>query len=460
MSAETVESGASAAPRKGVSILFGLTLLGLLLFLWLLLGFATNSFWTPNNISNLLRQGAMTAILAVGQTFVIITAGIDLSVGAVVGFTSVIVAWLLAAGVPLWIAIILTLAFGVLIGAFHAFGIVRMGLPPFIITLATLTSLRGIGLLITNGSTISITNEAFTNFSRADFLGVPSLFWMVIVVAIPAYVFLHLSRFGRYLFAVGSNSEAARLSGVNVHRTIYLAYILSSTCAAFVGLLLASRIGIGNATQAEGWELQAIASSVIGGTSLFGAVGSVHGPLLGAFILATINNGANLLNVNSFWQRIITGALIIVIVYFDQLRRRSAARRRRTRENCHESRALPTTRSAGGRRSHANRNRAGRLGPPCRQPCRHLRHGLPYLRRQTSVPRISAGHGPRDLGDGDFWRARDDDSARHAGRGQPLSLLWRLYCLPKGQTELLHGHQGSRRPYRRCVLRGDRRAGG
>ncbi len=116
------------------------------------------------------------------------------------------------------------------------------------------------------------------------------------------------------------------------NRTIYLAYILSSTCAAFVGLLLASRIGIGNATQAEGWELQAIASSVIGGTSLFGAVGSVHGPLLGAFILATINNGANLLNVNSFWQRIITGVLIIVIVYFDQLRRRGRGRGRLARD--------------------------------------------------------------------------------------------------------------------------------
>jgi ribose transport system permease protein len=145
---------------------------------------------------------------------------------------------------------------------------------------------------------------------------------MVILVAIPAYFFLHLSRWGRYLFAVGSNREAARLSGVNVNRMIYLAYILSATCAAFVGVLLASRIGIGNATQAEGWELQAIASSVIGGTSLFGAIGSVQGPLIGAFILATINNGANLLNVNAFWQRIITGVLIIVIVYFDQLRRR------------------------------------------------------------------------------------------------------------------------------------------
>ncbi|MEA3533915.1 ABC transporter permease [Rhizobium sp. CC-YZS058] len=323
MSVETATETARV-PRKGMNILFGLTLLGLLLFLWLLLGLATNSFWTSNNISNLLRQGAMTAILAVGQTFVIITAGIDLSVGAVVGFTSVALAWLLSYGVPLWPAMAITLLIGVAIGAFHGFGIVRMGLPPFIITLATLTSLRGIGLLITNGSTISISHEGFTQFSRADFLGVPSLFWMVLVVAIPAYVYLHLSRWGRYLFAVGSNSEAARLSGVNVTRTIYTAYILSSTCAAFVGLLLASRIGIGNATQAEGWELQAIASSVIGGTSLFGAVGSVQGPLLGAFILATINNGANLMNLNSFWQRIITGGLIIVIVYFDQLRRRGS----------------------------------------------------------------------------------------------------------------------------------------
>lgn len=323
MSVETTTESAPA-PKRGTNILLGLTLLGLLLALWLALGLSTHAFWTPNNISNLLRQGAMTAILAVGQTFVIITAGIDLSVGAIVGFTTVVIAGLLQAGVPLWIAIILTLLIGVAIGAFHGFGIVRMGLPPFIITLATLTSLRGIGLLITNGSTISISHEGFTNFSRADFLGVPSLFWMVVLVAIPAFVFLHLSSFGRYLFAVGSNSEAARLSGVNVNRTIYLAYILSATCAAFVGLLLASRIGIGNATQAEGWELQAIASSVIGGTSLFGAVGSVHGPLLGAFILATINNGANLLNINSFWQRIITGLLIIVIVYFDQLRRRGS----------------------------------------------------------------------------------------------------------------------------------------
>ena len=313
---------AATKRRAQIGTLMGLTLVALLALMWVVLSFSTKSFWTPNNIANLLRQGAMIAILALGETFVVITAGIDLSVGAIVGFTSVIIALLLTNGFPIWAAVIITLLVGVAIGTFHAFGISRLGLPPFIMTLATLTALRGFGLLITNGATISITNDQFTGFSRGNFLGVPNLFWMVVVVAVPAYIFLHQSRFGRYLFAIGSNPEAARLSGVNTTRMLYIAYTLSAFCAAFVGILLAARIGIGNATQAEGWELQAIASSVIGGTSLFGAVGSVHGPLLGSFILTTINNGANLLNVNAFWQRIITGVLIIVIVYFDGLRRK------------------------------------------------------------------------------------------------------------------------------------------
>jgi ribose transport system permease protein len=313
---------AAAQRRARIGTLLSLTLLILLALMWVVLAFSTRSFWTYNNITNLLRQGAMIAILAIGETFVIITAGIDLSVGAIVGFTSVIIALSLTNGFPIWLAVVVTLLVGLIIGVFHAFGISRLGIPPFIMTLATLTALRGVGLLMTNGATISITNDQFTGFSRGDFILVPNLFWMVVVIAVPGYIFLHQTRFGRYLFAIGSNTEAARLSGVNTTRMLYIAYTLSAFCAAFVGILLAARIGIGNATQAEGWELQAIASSVIGGTSLFGAVGSVHGPLLGSFILTTINNGANLLNVNAFWQRIITGVLIIVIVYFDGLRRK------------------------------------------------------------------------------------------------------------------------------------------
>ena len=273
MSTETLPA---EKPKRNFNVLFGLTLLLLLIALWIALSVATPSFASEINISNLLRQGSMIAILAVGQTFVIITAGIDLSVGAIVGFCTVIPALVINAGWPVPVAVLATLLVGVAIGTFHGFGIVRMGLPPFIITLATLTSLRGVGLLITNGNSISIQSDAFQEFSRNSFIGIPNLFWMVILVAVPSYVLLHHSRWGRYLFAVGSNPEAARLSGVNVPRTIYMAYILSGLCAAFVGVLLASRIGIGNPTQAEGWELQAIASSVIGGTSLFGAIGSVR----------------------------------------------------------------------------------------------------------------------------------------------------------------------------------------
>ncbi len=316
----------SESARRSLASRFGflrsLTLLGLLVAMWVALSFSTHTFTSGTNLVNLLRQASLWSIIAVGQTFVIITAGIDLSVGAVIGFAGVIMAMLMQAGVPILLAVLVTLLVGVAIGLFHGFGIMRMGLPPFIMTLATLTALRGLGYIITNGAPISGFPDAFTDFSVESFLGIPTLFWMVILVAAPAYVLLHHSRFGRYLFAIGSNPEAARLSGVNIPRMIYSAYVLSATFAAFAGILTASRIGVAIAGTGEGWELQSIASSVIGGTSLFGAVGSVPGPLLGAMLISTINNGANLLNVNSFWQRVITGGLIIVIVYLDQLRRR------------------------------------------------------------------------------------------------------------------------------------------
>ena len=316
-----VAAAAATQRRMRFGFLLNLTLLGLLLLMWLLLTLSTDSFATYGNLSNLARQASLFAILAIGQTFVIITAGIDLSVGAIVGLATTIVAVLLTSGWSIPVSVTATIAVGLAVGWVHGFGIVQLRLPPFIMTLATMTALRGIGLLVTGGQTIGGMPLAFGRFSRESVLGIPDLFLAVIVVAVPSYVLLHHTRWGRYLYAVGSNREAARLSGVKVNRTIYLAYILSAGLAALVGVLTASRIGIGVATTGEGWELQAIASSVIGGASLFGAVGSVAGPLLGSVLLTTINNGANLLNVNPFWQRIITGGLIILIVYFDQLRR-------------------------------------------------------------------------------------------------------------------------------------------
>lgn len=330
MASENAGTSAGVTPAgraaAGLSERFGflrsLTLAGLLLAMWLALALSTRTFLTPLNFANLARQASLWSIIALGQTFVLITGGIDLSVGAVIGFTGVIVALLMHAGFPIPLAVLLTLLVGAGIGSFHAFGVLRLGLPPFIMTLATLTSLRGIGYIMTNGAPLSGFPDAFTDFSVASFLGIPLLFWAVIVVAAPAAVLLHRTRYGRYIYATGSNREATRLSGVNVSATIYLVYIICSTLAALAGILTASRIGVAIAGTGEGWELQSIAASVIGGTSLFGAIGTVYGPLLGAILISTINNGANLVNVNSFWQQVITGALIIAIVFIDQSRRR------------------------------------------------------------------------------------------------------------------------------------------
>ncbi len=224
--------------------------------------------------------------------------------------------------VPIWLAMLATLLVGVAIGMFHGFGIVKMGLPPFIITLATLTSLRGIGLLMTNGNSISINSDAFQAFSRSSFLGVPNLFWMVILVGMPAYIFLHHSRWGRYLFSVGSNAEASRLSGVNIERTIYMAYTLSRPVRGL--RRRAARLPHRHRQPDPGRRLGIAGDRLVGDRRHL----AVRRGRLGARAAARrLHPGHHQqrrqpLNVNSFWQRIITGVLIIVIVYFDGLRRR------------------------------------------------------------------------------------------------------------------------------------------
>jgi ribose transport system permease protein len=312
----------SRGPRVNLKTVMQLSLVILLVLLWSTLSVTTSSFATTENILNLLRQTAIGAILAIGQTFVIITGGIDLSVGSVIAVVGVSFALMVTHGVPLAVALLLSLGIGLIVGLINGFAIHRLGLPPFIATLAMLGIGRGAALLLTGGSSISGLPDAFTNFSTGSVLGLPNLFWMMIGIAAIAWVLLHRSKWGRYLFAYGSNKEAARLSGIHNGRVIFLAYGVSGLCAGVAGLLLASRIGVGIPTAGQGYELDSIAASVIGGASLFGAEGGIIGTLLGALLITTIGNGANLLNVDPFWQQVITGLLIAVIVYIDQLRKR------------------------------------------------------------------------------------------------------------------------------------------
>ena len=234
-----------ATRRFDPKTLLQLTLFGLLALLWLALALSTDTFFTGQNISNLVRQTSIGALVAFRQTFVIITAGIDLSVGSVGGLSGVTLALLNQAGVPFPLAVVLTLLLGALIGVYHGFGVYNLGLLPFIMTLASLVGLRGVALLITNGQSIGGLPRSFSDFSQATFFGIPSLFWVVIIVGLVTYILLQRSRFGRYIYAVGSNLEASRLSGVKIGRTIYLAYAVSATLAALAGILLASRISVG-----------------------------------------------------------------------------------------------------------------------------------------------------------------------------------------------------------------------
>jgi len=284
---------------------------------------ASDEFLTTDNMANLARQVAIFGIIAVGQLLVILTAGIDLSVGSVLGLTGCVTAQLMVEGMPIPLAIVVGLLVGVVLGLFNG-GLVAYGkLPPFIVTLGMLGIARGAVLVLTDASTVQPLPDAFGNIANGDFLGLPNLLWMFVVVVVVTAFVLRRTVFGRYIYAVGSNPESARLSGVPVTGVLVSVYAIAGLLAAVGGVLFASRLNAGIPTAGTGYELNAIAACVIGGASLFGAKGGAFGAAAGALIVATLNNGGNLLAVNAFYLQIIIGALILIAVAFDQWQSRA-----------------------------------------------------------------------------------------------------------------------------------------
>jgi ribose transport system permease protein len=294
-----------------------------LLILTALLILTTNTFLTLTNLDNLVRQVAVFAILSVGQLFVILTGGIDLSVGSVLGLSGGVTALLLANGVPIPITILVGLLVGLVVGLTNGLLVSRLSLPPFIATLGMLGVARGLVLLLTGARTIAPLPDSFTAIANGFFLGLPSLFWILVIVALIASFVLARTVFGRYVYAVGSNAESTRLSGVPVNLVLLAVYSISGILAGFAGILTSSRLGAGIPTAGTGYELQAIAGAVIGGASLSGAKGRTAGAVLGALIMGILANGGNLLAIDPFYQQIAIGLLIILAVYFDHLQGRS-----------------------------------------------------------------------------------------------------------------------------------------
>ena len=279
----------------------------------------TNDFLTLTNLDNLVRQVAVFAILSVGELFVILTGGIDLSVGSILGLSGGVTALILASGASIPVAILVGLGVGLVVGLVNGLLVSRLKLPPFIATLGMLGIARGLVLLITGAKTIAQLPDAFNNIANGFILGLPSLFWILIIVTILAAFVLGRTIFGRYVYAVGSNAESSRLSGVPVNFVLLGVYCISGLLAGFAGVLTASRLGAGIPTAGTGYELQAIAGAVIGGASLSGAKGRAIGAVLGAVIMALLANGGNLLGIDPFYLQIAIGLLIIMAVYFDHL---------------------------------------------------------------------------------------------------------------------------------------------
>lgn len=289
--------------------------------LWIALSLATPNFLTDNNISNMMRQTSIAAIIAIGVLCTIIIAGIDLSVGSVVAFCGVAFAQLCGHGFGIAPAAVLTLVAGLSIGLLNALAIGRLGIPAFIVTLAGLQAYRGLALLLAGGITIGGLPPAVKEFARGSF-GLPNLFWTMLVVAVVIHYLLRYTRTGRYMYAVGSNAEAARRQGISILRITMTAYMLSSGLAALAGLLLVSRLSIASPSMANAYELQAIAAAVVGGASLFGGRGTVLGTVVGAVLFTTMSNAAVLLGIDPFWEMVIEGLLIALVVYLDNLQKR------------------------------------------------------------------------------------------------------------------------------------------
>lgn len=305
---------------------------GVLIFLVLLIIFfqsQNSAFLSQRNIYNVLTEVSIFGIMAVGMTFVILTAGIDLSVGSILAVTAMFAAYIIKGdntvtvepgawgGMSWLIGLGICLALGTFIGWLHGLGVTKLKLPPFIVTLGGMTIWRGITLVINNGSPIAGFDEGYRWWGRGDILGVPVPVIIFAIVAIVGYFALHKTRWGRYVYSVGGNPEAARLAGVNINKTLVSVYVVIGALAGLAGFILSARLGSAESVAGVAFELRVIASVVIGGTSLMGGYGRVTGTIFGSIIMGVLINGLVLMDVSAYYQQIIMGIIIILAVAFD-----------------------------------------------------------------------------------------------------------------------------------------------
>lgn len=290
-----------------------------LIIISVILSVMNSDFLTMNNILNVFRQVSINALIAFGMTFVILTGGIDLSVGSILALSGALTAGLMTAGIAPMLAVVLGVLLGAVMGAVNGFIISKGKVAPFIATLATMTIFRGLTLVYTEGRPITgFGSDTFSLLGSGYLFFIPiPVIWMVIVFAI-LYFILKKTAFGRRVYAIGGNEEASILSGIKVDKIKIMIYTISGLLAALAGIILTSRLNSAQANAGVGYELDAIAAVVLGGTSLSGGRGWIFGTLIGAMIIGVLNNGLNLLEVSSFYQQVVKGSVILLAVLLDR----------------------------------------------------------------------------------------------------------------------------------------------
>lgn len=313
--------------RSRIKLPDELGITGVLLLVVLVMSFISVNFRSTGNLTVLLENGVVVAFLALGQTFVLLTGGIDLSVGSNIALTGMLAAMAMAAGAPWWLACLVAIAAGVLVGVFNGVVVHYVKLPPFIVTFATYGITASIPKILTNAQSVNVADPMFAVIGRGTLAGIPTPV-ILLVLALLIFMFvLHRTPYGVHLYAVGGNAETARLAGVNIARVTISAYVVSGVCAAFGGLITTSRLMVGYPSAGSGNEqFYSIASAVVGGVSLFGGTGTILGAFIGAILIATVSNGMNVLGVPSFWQPLVIGVIILLGVVLDGYRRSAAAK--------------------------------------------------------------------------------------------------------------------------------------
>jgi len=280
------------------------------------------TFRTLDNVQILLLNGAVIAFLALGQTFVLLTGGIDLSTGSNIALTGMVAALLTAGGFPWFVAGLAAIVVGLIVGSINGALVYYLKLPPFIVTFATFGVAASIPLILTGANSVNVKDPLFAVIGRGALFGIPMPIILVAVAAIVFSVLLRFTSTGVHIYAVGGNAETSRLAGVRSGRVIMLAYAMSGLCAAMGGLITTSRLMVGYPSAGSGNELfYSIAAAVVGGVSLFGGIGTIGGALLGAVLIATVSNGMNVIGVESYWQPLVIGVIILVGVILDTHRR-------------------------------------------------------------------------------------------------------------------------------------------